>query len=221
MVICGSANLNDRSQLGTHDSEIAIVIDDPTSVNSTMAGRPWQASRFAASLRRQLFRKHLGLLYPQDMQRPDANFEPVGVPNHYDWDSPEDNVVADPLSDTFQSLWNSRARQNTDIFRQVFRCVPDDNVRNWQAYKEFYEYFFNNADTEADGKEGSKKPPRFLWGHIVREDFPPVPEGIQQVKDLLSRVKGTLVEMPLMFLIEEDIAKEGMSLNFMTEVVYT
>ena len=221
VVICGSANLNDRSQLGTHDSEIAIIIEDPTPVNSTMAGRPWQASRFAASLRRQLFRKHLGLLRPQDMQRPDANFEPVGVPNHYDWGSPEDNVVADPLSDTFQSLWNSRARQNTDIFRQVFRCVPDDNVRNWQAYKEFYEYFFNNADVEADGKEGSKKPPRYLWGHIVRDDFPPGPDGIKQVKDLLSRVKGTLVEMPLMFLLEEDIAKEGLSLNAFTEEVYT
>ena len=28
LVICGSANLNDRSQLGNHDSEIAVVIED-------------------------------------------------------------------------------------------------------------------------------------------------------------------------------------------------
>ena len=27
-VICGSANLNDRSQLGSHDSEIAILVED-------------------------------------------------------------------------------------------------------------------------------------------------------------------------------------------------
>lgn len=221
VVICGSANLNDRSQLGTHDSEIAILIEDSNAVQSTMAGRPWQASRFAASLRRQLFKKHLGLLRPQDMQRPDANFEPVGVPNSYDWGSPEDNVVSDPLSDTFQSLWNSRARQNTEVFRQVFRCVPDDNVRNWQAYKEFYEYYFNNADLEADGNQGNKTAPKFLWGHIVRDDFPSGPEGIRQVKDLLSRVKGTLVEMPLMFLSEEDIAREGLSLNVVTEELYT
>jgi phospholipase D1/2 len=221
IVICGSANLNDRSQLGTHDSEIAIVVEDHTPVQSSMNGRPFQATRFAASLRRQLFRKHLGLLCPQDMQRPDANFDPVGVPNNYDWGSPEDNVVADPLSDTFQSLWNSRARQNTDIFRQVFRVVPDDNVRNWNEYKEFYEYYFKKADVEAQGQQGIPRPLRYLWGHIVRDDFPPGPEGIKQVKDLLSRVKGTLVEMPLVFLVEEDIAKEGISLNALTEQIYT
>ena len=195
------------------------MVEDQTPVQSSMNGRPFQANRFAASLRRQLFRKHLGLLRPQDMQRPDANFDPVGVPNTYDWGSPEDNIVADPLSDTFQSLWNSRARQNTDIFRQVFRAVPDDNVRNWNEYKEFYEYYFNKADLEAGGKQGGAQ--RYLWGHIVRDDFPPGPEGIRQVKDLLSRVKGTLVEMPLVFLVEEDIAKEGVSLNALTEQVYT
>ena len=221
IVICGSANLNDRSQLGTHDSEIAIVVEDQIPVQSMMNGRPYQANRFAASLRRQLFRKHLGLLRPQNMQRPDANFEPVGVPNSYDWGSPEDNVVADPLSETFQSLWNSRARQNTDIFRQVFRAVPDDNVRNWNEYKEFYEYYFNRADVDAEGKQGRTQPSRYQWGHIVRDDFPPGAEGIKQVKDLLSRVKGTLVEMPLVFLVEENIAKEGIALNALTEEIYT
>ena len=220
-MICGSANLNDRSQLGTHDSEIAIVVEDQTPVQSMMNGRPFPATRFAASLRRQLFRKHLGLLRPQDMQRPDSNFDPVGVPNSYDWGSPEDDVVADPLSDTFQSLWNSRARQNTDIFRQVFRAVPDDNVRNWTDYKEFYEYYFTKADLEAGGQQGGAQPPRYLWGHVVRDDFPPGPDGVKQVKDLLSRVKGTLVEMPLVFLADEDIAKEGLSLNALTEEVYT
>lgn len=37
IVICGSANLNDRSQLGSHDSEIAIMIEDPETVDSTLA----------------------------------------------------------------------------------------------------------------------------------------------------------------------------------------
>lgn len=221
VVICGSANLNDRSQLGYHDSEIAVIIEDPTPVETVMDGRPWTASRFATSLRRELFRKHLGLLKPQDYQRPDANSEPVGVPNDYDLDCPESQVVADPLSDTFQSLWNSRARTNTEVFRQVFHVVPDDNVRNWQAYKEFYEYYFNKADKDAEGKEGQFKPAKYEWGHVVRENFAPGPEGAKQVKELLSRVKGTLVEMPLMFLIEEDVAKSGLSLNSFTEELYT
>ena len=77
LVICGSANLNDRSQLGNHDSEIAVIIEDPTPVDSYMGGRRYTASAFASSLRRYLYRKHLGLL---PHQRPDAanrNWTPI------------------------------------------------------------------------------------------------------------------------------------------------
>lgn len=220
-MLCGSANLNDRSQLGTHDSEIALVIEDPTPVDSMLNGQPWQASRFATSLRRQLFRKHLGLLPPQDMERPDGNFEPVGVPNEYDWGSPEDRVVEDPFSPEFESLWDSRARTNTEVFRQVFHAVPDDNIRTWEDYEKFYEYYFHKADEEADGKEGNSKPARVEWGHVVRDNFAPGDQGLRQVKDLLSQVRGTLVEMPLNFLDKEDIAKTGATLNALTEPVYT
>ncbi|KAJ5690612.1 Phospholipase D/Transphosphatidylase [Penicillium macrosclerotiorum] len=221
IVICGSANLNDRSQLGDHDSEIAVIIEDYTPVQSSMNGKPWMASRFAASLRRELCRKHLGLLPPQDYKRPNANYEPVGVPNQFDLDCPESKVVADPLSDTLQSLWNSRARTNTEVFRKVFHAVPDDCVRNWATYKEFYEYYFHGADRDAEGKEGFHRPARYQWGHVVRDDFAPGAEGAKQVKELLSQVKGNLVEMPLMFLCEEDIAKEGLTLNDLTEPLYT
>lgn len=217
VVICGSANLNDRSQLGDHDSEIAVIIEDFTPLPSFMNGQPWTASRFASSLRRELSRKHLGLLPAQDYQRPDANFEPVGIPNHFDFDCPESQVVADPLSDTLQSMWNSRARTNTEVFRKVFHAVPDDTVRNWATYKEFYEYYFHKTEREGQGE----RPAMFQWGHVVRDDFAPGAEGARQVKELLSQVKGTLVEMPLMFLIEEDVAKTGLTLNELTEPIYT
>lgn len=218
IVICGSANLNDRSQLGDHDSEIAVIIEDFTPVQSKMNGKPWMASRFASSLRRELFRKHLGLVAPQDFQQANASFEPVGVSSQVDLDSPESQVVADPLSDTFQSLWNSRARTNTDVFRKVFHAVPDDSVRNWATYKEFFEYYFH---AQASDHQGYGRPAFEQWGHVVRGDFAPGAEGAKEVKELLSQVKGTLVEMPLMFLIEEDIAKEGVTLNELTEPIYT
>lgn len=220
VVICGSANLNDRSQLGEHDSELAVIIEDHTPIQSRMDGKPWMAARFAASLRRELFRKHLGLLPPEDCKRPDANFEPVGVPNQVDFDSPESQLVADPLADTVHSMWNTRARTNTDVFRKVFHSVPDDTVRDWATYKEFYGYFFHHSDEQAQGKDDDKPAP-YKYGHVVRDDFPPGPEGVKQVKELLSQVKGTLVEMPLMFLIEEDVAKEGLTLNELTEPIYT
>ena len=223
IVICGSANLNDRSQLGDHDSEIAVVVEDPTPVNSYMNGQPWRASRFAATLRRQLFRKHLGLLVPQNMDGPDPNFEPIGVPNIYDFGSAEDLAVADPLSDSFLNLWNARARQNTEAFGRIFHPVPHDSVRKWTDYESFYEQFFREAAAEAEGKGGAqkKKPAKYMWGHVVRENFSPGGQGVVEVKELLSRIRGTLVEMPLLFLIDEDIAKEGVTLNAFTEEVYT
>lgn len=220
VVICGSANLNDRSQLGDHDSEIAMVIEDQAPLDSYMDGRPWRASRFAATLRRQLFRKHLGLLPPQHMTRPDNNFRPVGTPNDYDFGSAEDHLVQDPVADTLLNFWNSRARGNTEAFRKLFRPVPDDSVRNWKDYATFYEQLFKNADQVAEGK-AERKPAKYEWGHIVRENFSPGSEGVKEIKKVLATIKGTLVEMPLMFLIEEDIAKQGLSLNAVTEPIYT
>ncbi|KAG8530252.1 uncharacterized protein KY384_004753 [Bacidia gigantensis] len=221
IVICGSANLNDRSQLGEHDSEIAIIIEDPNSIDSMMNGRPHRAARFAATLRRQLFRKHLGLIPAQDMDRPDQNFSPIGfAPNKYDYGSPEDQWVVDPLSDDFLNFWNSRAKINTDVFGRVFHPVPHDCVRTWQDYDDFYEHFFKGAEKEAE-KGAAKKPSKYMWGHVVADEFAPGEEGARQVKEELSKIRGTLVEMPLLFLIKEDIAKEGAALNAFTEEVYT
>jgi phospholipase D1/2 len=69
----GSANFNDRSQRvmvfffllatsdsshlqGDGDSEIALVVEDDDMIRTTMNGKPYEASRFAASLRRKLYR---------------------------------------------------------------------------------------------------------------------------------------------------------------------
>lgn len=187
-----------------------------------MNGSPYRASKFAGTLRRQLFRKHLGLIPAQNMEHPTPNFEPIGKSNAYDYGSREDSSVADPLSDQFLQLWNTRARQNTYAFGKIFHPVPHDDVRTWKDYEAFYEAFFSGAATEADGKDAKhKKPAKYKWGHVVAENFPPGVEGVREVKELLSTIKGTLVEMPLLFLIKEDIAQEGVSLNAFTEEVYT
>ena len=222
-VICGSANLNDRSQLGSHDSEIAILIEDEDTVDSYMAGKPWKAAKFAASLRRQIFRKHLGLIPPQDVEAIDGNFLPVGQDkNVYDWGSKEDHAVADPLAPSFMSLWKTTARNNTEAFRRVFHPIPDDTVKTWKDYDEYYEKYFKPAQAQKEVKEGkSEKPTIWRTGHVVTEEFSKGEKGLQEVKEILSRVRGTLVEMPLLFLNKEDMAQEGLGLNSLTEVVYT
>lgn len=58
--IIGSANINERSQLGCRDSEVAMVIRDTDLVKSQMDGKPYYAGRFAFELRKRLMREHLG-----------------------------------------------------------------------------------------------------------------------------------------------------------------
>ncbi|KAI1319331.1 phospholipase D/nuclease [Xylariaceae sp. FL0255] len=217
LVICGSANLNDRSQLGTHDSEIAVVIEDPEPVASMMDGRPYTASKFACSLRRQLWRKHLGLLPDQRWDRPNRNWTPVDRDaQEYDWGSDADRAVEDPVSPDFWQFWNGRARTNTQVFSKVFHNVPNDCVRNWKQYEDFFSKKFVNPGEKVSEHERAG---RVDYGHVVREEFP---GGVDEVKEWLSRVRGTIVEMPLEFLIEvEDLAKEGLSLNALTDKLYT
>ena len=214
VVICGSANFNDRSQLGNHDSEIAVVIQDPTPVDSMMGGQPFQVSRFASSLRRQLFRKHLGLLPFQDCTKPDANFTPVNKdPNSYDWGSPADLLVRDVLTHNFTNLWDVTAKVNTQAFSKAFHSVPDDNVHNWKEYKEFYgKYFIPPKDKD------QKKPAMYEYGHVVKEEFP---GGVAELKECLNTIRGTLVEMPLHFMDGVDFAKENLSFNAFTGEIYT
>lgn len=217
LVIVGSANINDRSQLGSHDSEIAVVIEDPTPVDSAMNGSRYTASRFAASLRRYIFRKHLGLVPHQQPDRPDRNWSSVEAgPNEYDWGSPADRLVADPLSPEFRRLWDETARVNTEVFDRAFHCVPTDKVRTWKAYDEFFSKHFIDPEKDKDAKQREGKVP---YGHVVRAEFP---GGAAELKQLLGRVRGTLVEMPLGFLGDvEDIAVEGLGLNGLTMELYT
>ena len=55
-VIIASANINDRSLLGNRDSELALLVQDTSTVTSTMNGQPFKAGAFACSLRKSLFR---------------------------------------------------------------------------------------------------------------------------------------------------------------------
>ncbi|RUP33532.1 hypothetical protein BC936DRAFT_138556, partial [Jimgerdemannia flammicorona] len=126
IVICGSANLNDRSQCGDRDSEIAVIVEDQTLIHSRMNGKPYQASRFAATLRRHLFKEHLGLLPSTEVESVTSGSRPLPHPQHSHNDSHADRLVEDPLSDEFYDRWTSTARRNTEAFRKVFRCVPDN-----------------------------------------------------------------------------------------------
>jgi phospholipase D1/2 len=181
-----------------------VVVEDPTPLPSRMNGRPFTASFWAATLRRQLFRKHLGLIPAQGFETVDENMMPIPTPNIYDFDSPEDRLVEDPLSEEFWNFWNSTAKVNTNAFANVFHVVPDDRIQNWKQYEQYWSKHFA-VPKKDDITVGQ---PEEKWGHVVRSQFSPGAQGAREVKDILSAIRGSLVEMPLNFLLEEDIAKE-------------
>ncbi len=114
--------------MGNHDSELAIVMEDHDLLDSAMDGHPFKVGRHAATLRRLLWREHLGLIPAQPS---DASDDPNAQPPD---DGPNDAIegeqydfVADPLSDELWDLWTRQATVNTEVFRELFRADPDDN----------------------------------------------------------------------------------------------
>merc|ERR1712076_315382 len=54
-VILGSANLDDRSQMGERDSELAVVIEDEMMEDGTFMGKPAKLAKFAYSFRKKIW----------------------------------------------------------------------------------------------------------------------------------------------------------------------
>ena len=60
-VIIGSANINERSMLGSRDSEVAAIVTDQEMIPSLMGGKPYDVGTFPHTLRMRLMREHLGI----------------------------------------------------------------------------------------------------------------------------------------------------------------
>ncbi|KAL8746040.1 MAG: hypothetical protein Q9190_001907 [Brigantiaea leucoxantha] len=201
IVICGSSNINDRSQLGIHDSELSIVMEDYNTIDSIMDGQPFKAGHHAATLRRLLWREHLGLLPAQTLDaKDDPNAQPPDVCPNDIMEGPEYDFVADPMSDQLWNMWTSNADTNTQIFRHLFRADPDDNIKNFDDYEAFL-----------------PRHSKFRQGHL-HDPFMPA----EEVRQKLDQIKGHLVWMPLEFLRDEKaMAEKGLQVNAYTESIYT
>ncbi|XP_061105920.1 phospholipase D2 isoform X1 [Conger conger] len=111
--IIGSANINDRSMLGSRDSELAVFVEDEERVPSRMGGVEYQAGPLTLALRMECFRVLLGV-------EADSSID-----------------IQDPISDEFfQTVWNKTAQSNGNIYDMVFRCLPSNSIRNLRALRE-------------------------------------------------------------------------------------
>ncbi|XP_068628198.1 phospholipase D1 [Battus philenor] len=124
-IICGSANINDRSMIGKRDSEIAVLLQDEQFDDGTMNGQSFPCGRVAGALRKRLFREHLGYM------ECDPNM--VGV------------SLDDPCCEHFyRNVWKATSKQNTDMYEEVFHTIPTDAVHSFAELKHYQE---ENSET--------------------------------------------------------------------------
>lgn len=79
------------------------------------------------------------------------------------------DCMRDPLNDSFYlDTWHAVAENNTKLFRTVFRCMPDNEVKSWKEYKEYVAYADRFWQSQGGGKskdrvqqdvQGSSGPP--------------------------------------------------------------
>ena len=142
-VLCGSANINDRSMIGSRDSEFAVLIKERRTENSTMNNKKFKAAKFASSLRRALMAEHLGI-------------------------KPNDKILEDPMSDKLHELIKKTARENTFTYRQIFGCYPDDCYTKFNLILNNNE--IKNKAQEEYLKKNYEENKNKIIGHIV--EFP-------------------------------------------------
>ena len=142
-VICGSANINDRSMKGSRDSEFAALIKERRKEISIMNGNKYKSAKFASSLRKALMAEHLGI---------NAN----------------DERLIDPLNDELHKLIRTTAHNNTFTYHLVFGCYPDDCYTKFNMIKNNYD--LQNKTQEEYLKKNYEENKNKIIGHIV--EFP-------------------------------------------------
>ena len=142
-VICGSANINDRSMKGPRDSEFCALIKEKRIESIQINGKKFKISKFASSLRKALLCEHLGI-------------------------NKHDARLNDPTSDELHKLILETARNNTDLYRQIFMCYPDDYYTKFSMIPS--KNPIQNKAQEYSLKKNYEEKKNQIIGHIV--EFP-------------------------------------------------
>ena len=143
-VLIGSANINDRSMLGTRDSEFAVVMEEDLNSDSIMNNKEYKASNYAASLRKNLMSEHFNI-------------------------NINDKILEDPLNDKLWSLMKSKAENNTSIYDKIFDCFPHNKFNTFKKLKE--RRMFKKKEEIEELKKNYRENIQKIDGHIVEYPY--------------------------------------------------
>ncbi|EHN01435.1 Spo14p [Saccharomyces cerevisiae x Saccharomyces kudriavzevii VIN7] len=173
--IIGSANINERSQLGNRDSEVAILVRDTDLVKTRMNGDKYYAGRFPWELRQRLMREHLGcdVDLVEFVEKKFKRFENVAIKNyktlHTLGNGGDDgkNLSKKEMIDSAMIELGYReifGCKYSSQWRDVHRGNTDDNGCEYGIHEEksgredenIYKKFFNPVD---HGQSSRKRTP--------------------------------------------------------------
>ena len=143
-VLISSANINDRSMLGDRDSEFGVIIEEEKHDKYKMNGnKNYKAAKYAVDLRKKIMAEHLGI---------DEN----------------DPILEDPTDNKLFEFMISRAKNNTQIYHDLFKCYPDDEFTTFNLIPKDEDIYDDEWSDVLLNKYMRKKDQ--IFGHIV--DFP-------------------------------------------------
>lgn len=100
------------------------------------------------------------------------------------------DCMMDPIHDAFlYDTWHAVAENNTKIYRSVFRCMPDNLVRNWDDYHQYVAYEHRFDALQGNDVPAEEKVPHPARGSESRTGPPGAgissrTPGAQQIKAL-------------------------------------
>lgn len=163
VAVIGSANVNDRSFVGSSDSELgAILTDDASTLESGEVG-------CVKDFRLRLWRQYLGLSL----------------------DGLQDDRISDPSSEDVYDLWSSTSSTNQSILSSVFAHFPSNSITCYSDYVRLQKAYKRKSPEERAASLNdpsrlaqvrgllTKYPPKFLgddkkrtFAHMLLEEIP-------------------------------------------------
>jgi phospholipase D1/2 len=142
-VIIGSANINERSMLGSRDSEVAAIVTDQEMIPSLMGGKPYDVGTFPHTLRMRLMREHLGIdvddIYRRECEAEKA-FQDEEMERIY-----RDDYITPPETPTANGLTEENLQYNSE---------PDGKA---DVLQNFLNETHNGHPGQVDGVSGKKQ----------------------------------------------------------------
>jgi len=184
--ILGSANVNDRSLLGTRDSELAVLVVDTDSKQRDLKSNNKQVPvrEFARELRKQVWRKIFGITAGGDKAATELA-----------------NAVLYPAAPASWKAIQKRAKQNTKLYEAAFDWIPRNRNAYTQTDQEGNEIFASIWPIWDSSEQSSRKAKKGLMP--FEADFWKAPRH-NPAATKLEEVKGFITFLPIHWTRNED-----------------